>query len=328
MLVRGTLPRFIVRTGRLLCSMFADIAKLDRVKRFCSKCFNETRTRSRFLAGSDINYMNKDQLTRILLTHGIDSTGFEFFSDIQAATELIIEGDTIVQAVLHSSNMKETLPLSVDLPVSDWPDRKTFFLVKDRNGRHSIGGERPSSFQVPQHPTLKSNFIYLGSLDCTDPWFEWMRLERLHLAYPVYEGVFEVFLDYQDPNSPVVLCPETFGYSWIDDTVKGTDNVEYILQKYRTVNTVDLQDFETRDKDFLICGVPLWYQAPEIPRCPKSGEVMRFVMTINSDIDIKRQDGTGIDNLPFDDYLVFGDEGNLYVFYEPTSKVLCLNGQF
>lgn len=284
--------------------------------------------RSRFIAGWEIDFENKDQLTKILLTHGIDLTGFELFSEIQTATELVIDGNRIVEAIQHSPNRKETEHLSINLPIPNWPDRKTFYLSKDDTGNHSIGGSKPSSFQLPSHPSLKSNFIYLGTLDCTDPKFKWMNLEKLHITYPVYEGAFQIFLDYQDPNSPTILNPETFDYSWIDDSVKGVEKVQYILQNYKTVDNVNLKELEENDKDYLLCGVPLWYQYPEIPTCTKSGKVMQFVATINSDIDIVIQNDNDIENLPFADRLIFGDEGHLYVFYEPESKVLYLNVQF
>ena len=55
---------------------------------------------------------------------------------------------------------------------------------------------------------------------------------------------------------------------------------------------------------------------------------MQFVATINSDSDLGIQNENGVDNLPFGNRLIFGDEGHLYVFYEPESKVLYLNVQF
>lgn len=284
--------------------------------------------RSRFFAGWELDFYNRDELTKFLLTHGTNAAGFEFFRELQSAMVFLIEGDKIVQARTHSLDITESVTLDIALPLQDWPDREVFLLVKDSDGNHSIGGKRPTSFSLPHHESLQSNFIYLGSLDCTDPRFEWMKLKKLHMAYPVYEGAFKLFLDYQDPDAPVLLNPEALTYSWIDDTVKGTERVQYSLQRYSSIEGIKGKEFVMSEQEYLICGVPLWYQYPEIPTCPKSGRVMRFVMAVSSDINIAVQDDPEIANLPFDNYMIFGDEGHLYVFYEPESKVLCLNVQF
>mgnify|MGYP000911792943 CR=1 FL=1 len=284
--------------------------------------------KSRFIAGWEIDFVDPEQLTKILLTQGIDKSGFELFSEIQTATELVIDGNRIVESIQHSEDNQETEKMDISLPISDWPDRKAFYLEKDTNGIHNIGGPTPTSFKIPHHSSLKSNFIYIGTLDCSDPKFKWMNLEKLHISYPVFEGAFEIFLNYQDPNAPVLLNPETFDYSWIDDNVKGVDKVQFVAQKYKTVDKVDIDELNGNDKDYLLCGVPLWYQYPQIPTCPKTGKVMQFVATINSDSDLGIQNENGVDNLPFGNRLIFGDEGHLYVFYEPESKVLYLNVQF
>lgn len=84
---------------------------------------------------------------------------------------------------------------------------------------------------------------------------------------------------------------------------------------------------ENHNKQHL-CGVPLWLQAPEIPVCPRSGKVMQFVVAIQSDSEHIIVEPTGTKNLPFGNYLIFGDEGILYVFYQPESKVLFAVSQF
>jgi hypothetical protein len=56
---------------------------------------------------------------------------------------------------------------------------------------------------------------------------------------------------------------------------------------------------------------------------------MRFVTSIRSDNNIKVKDKAIFKNRKFSmDYLNFGDYGTFYVFYEPESKVVCLNYQF
>jgi hypothetical protein len=78
----------------------------------------------------------------------------------------------------------------------------------------------------------------------------------------------------------------------------------------------------------LLCGVPLWIQAPDIPRNPLTGKVMKYVCTICSDQNIKI---TNYENEigPFrSDYLIFADVGRLYVFFDPETKIAHLQIQF
>jgi len=99
-------------------------------------------------------------------------------------------------------------------------------------------------------------------------------------------------------------------------------------QRFSIETQIDFNNYDSNQESNLICGVPMWYQAPDIPICPKTGEVMQFVCTINSDSSIDLKDKSGIENLPFGDYLIFGDYGNLFVFFHPDSKVMYLNIQF
>lgn len=280
--------------------------------------------KSRFLAGWEIDFNNPDELKKILLTQGIDKKGFKYFGSVQTATELEIKNNQILKAIQHSAGSKEIEEIDIELPISDWPDRKTFFLAKDSKGKHKIGGECPSDFVLPNCDNLKTPFIYIASIDTTDKNFDWIKLPRLDVAYPLYECNFGIFIDYSNPLNPKILNPDTFDDSWYDNSTKGINKVKFVEQRFSSVDMID--DFE--DEESILCGVPLWYQAPEIPICPKTGEIMRFVCTINSDSKIELKDKNGIENLPFADYLIFADYGNLFVFYQPDSKVLSLKIQF
>lgn len=286
------------------------------------------KTQSRYIAGWEIDFDNPEELKKILLTQGIDKNGFEFFKSVQTATEIFLKNNSIVKVTKHSDSDTETKKIKVNLPLTDWVDRELFFLTKDLNGKHKIGGVCPTDFKLPEHDRLKTPFIFIGSIDTTDKRFDWINLPRLDIAYPLYECNYGVFLDYSNPQNPEIINPDTFDDSWYDTSTRGLYKVIFQEQRY-SVRT-DFTDKINEDilGNNLVCGVPLWYQAPDIPICPKSGEVMQFVCTINSDSSIKLIDKTGIENLPFSDYLIFGDYGHLYVFYQPDSKVMYLNIQF
>lgn len=283
---------------------------------------------SKYLAGWEIDFNTPGELEKILITHGINKKGFEFFKSIQTATEIFIENDSIVKITKHFDSGIENEDKNIKLPVSNWDDREVFLLTKIKNGNHKIGGKCPDELKLPHHNNLTTPFIFIGSIDTSDTKFEWIGLPKLDIIFPIYECNFGVFLDYNDPFQPQILNPETFSDSWFDESIKGIDKVVFEENRFSVNVELDTEEYEDNEDNNLICGVPLWYQSPEIPTCPKTGEVMRFVCTINSDSSIQIQDKKGIENLPFADYLIFGDYGNLFVFFHPVSKIMHLKIQF
>ncbi|MCZ2102140.1 MAG: hypothetical protein LC107_11445 [Chitinophagales bacterium] len=284
------------------------------------------KTNSRYIAGGEIDFNNPDMLKKILLTQGIDKNGFDFFEAVQTATEIFIENNSIIKVDYHSESEKESENIQARLPITDWIDRALFFLTKDQDGNHKICGDCPPGFKLPYHDNLKTPFIFMGSIDTTDQRFDWINLPRLDIAYPIYEFNAGIFLDYSNPQNPEIINPDTFEDYWFFDSLKGLGKVKFKEQKYSVKTQIDLNNFVKNEDNILLCGVPLWYQGPDIPTCPKTGEVMRFVCTINSDSSICIVDENGIENKR--EYLSFGDYGHLFVFFHPDSKVMHLNIQY
>lgn len=289
---------------------------------------------SKYLAGWEIDFNNIEELKKILVTQGIDQDGFEYFKHFQTVTELIYDNNLISKTILHSRFMieEQSHPRFI-LPDIKWEERKPFHLIKNKKGVHSIGGQKPKDFIVPKVETINSSFIFIASIDCTDSNFEWIGLEKLHICYPIYEGIFEIFFDYSDPFKQTIINPETFEWSWLNVKDTRTEKIFFEQQKYISTSNYYYNDIERNPEDYLLCGLPLWYQAPQIPICPRTGKVMKFVTTINSDPHIKISNEVKLDRLEYkelpyiSDYLNFGSHGNMFVFYEPSSKVLYLNCQ-
>jgi hypothetical protein len=55
---------------------------------------------------------------------------------------------------------------------------------------------------------------------------------------------------------------------------------------------------------------------------------MRYVCTINSDIEIKINNYESVREYVRNDYLIFGDAGHLYVFFDPETKIAHRDIQF
>lgn len=95
-----------------------------------------------------------------------------------------------------------------------------------------------------------------------------------------------------------------------------------------------LSIFDVEDKSMLdfnywhygITGLPFWIQYPEIPRCPVSGRLMRFVCHLNSCLSIKIVQSTLSFTTKYaKDYcydLRFWGSGTLYIFMEPETKIV------
>lgn len=74
-------------------------------------------------------------------------------------------------------------------------------------------------------------------------------------------------------------------------------------------------------------GIPNWIQFSDIPRCPKTQKTMRFLCQVQSNDKIT----TNKTNIkPVNEWykkhfesMNFWGDGDLYVFFEPESKIAC-----
>jgi hypothetical protein len=291
----------------------------------------------RFIGGWEIDFNDHKSATSFLLTQGVDEEAFNFFCIVQKGLRLTIENNKCFELyeryLTANGEFEEELIQqdSFDLPIRDWEDHAIFFLEKDAEGLHVIGGRKPEEFILPETQDVKSQFHFIGTLDGRDPFFRWLNLSKLHIAFPLYQFGSRIFLDYSDPNKPIILNPDTFDYQLPSDVDPFPDELDFpdpdysypihfLEARYRSTSHINVEKY-METSDLMLCGVPLWYQAPNIPICPKTGERMKFVCTINSDLEIKT---TSNDY----DFLNFGDYGHLFVFFHPSSKILHLEAQW
>lgn len=286
----------------------------------------------KYLGGWEVDFDNTEEARRFLQIHVVDRKGFEFFKAVNFALELkMTDQGTVACFEYQPGGYVEKKADNIQLPDIEWKQHKVFFLTKDVHGRHIIGGEKPSGLELPRHHNLKTSFQYIGCIDGTDPYFQWMNTPRLHILFPVYECNLGIYLDWNDPNHPIVLNPETFDPSWWDGASEGYENVVFEPTRYSSTTEINMKPFENAatPDDILVCGVPIWIQYPEIPVCPKTNETMKYVCAINSDREIRIKAGCQTKNLPFsDEYLCLGDYGKLFVFYHPDSKIMHMGIQF
>jgi hypothetical protein len=275
----------------------------------------------RYMGGIEIIWSDRQDAEAFLLTQGVDKKGFDFFRKVSNGLELHIKGDKLVKSYEVFDLGKEPGESGVSLPNTSWEDHKIFFLEKSLKGSHRIGGNKPEALILPVHDKL-SSFRYLGTIDCSDKYFKWLGIPQFHIVHPtdLWDGVF---LDYSNPNAPRLVEPINIP-EWYKPHLPESP-IKYLETKFTTTEKWDSDKYK---KNYLqLCGVPLWIQYPAIPRNPLTGKVMKFVCTINSDDEIKIVEPQSEVDPPWNDYLIFGDVGHLYVFFDPDTKIAHLEIQ-
>lgn len=198
-------------------------------------------------------------------------------------------------------------------------------FVKDDKGLHQFGGDIPSDFKFPENEFL-GGFQYLGYINNVDKYFDWLPFP-LHLICPIFTDFDYIFLDYENLNKPKLIYPTDTGAitSAYDELTKDSyviyNNESFSLQPFDGVN--DDNEFDV----IAIAGKPHWTQSSEVPTSPKSNKKMQFVCQImsNGPITAKeknfRSDDDYYENLFTE--LNFWCDGDLKVFFDPTSKIAC-----
>ncbi|MBL7789695.1 MAG: hypothetical protein JNL75_07725 [Chitinophagales bacterium] len=200
-----------------------------------------------------------------------------------------------------------------------------FEFVQDNKGLHQIGGEIPSGFKIPNNQFL-GGFQYLGIINNADRQFEWLPFP-LHLICPIFTDFDYIFLDYEKSNEPELIYPTNSAAvtSAYDELTKESyvvyNRANFSLKPFNGIN--DENEFEV----IAITGKPHWTQSSDVPTCPKSKKKMRFICQLMSNAPITAKEKNFKSD---DDYyenifknLNFWCDGNLKVFFEPTSKVAC-----
>jgi len=204
------------------------------------------------------------------------------------------------------------------LPYRPVPIHHIHNLVRDERGPHRIGGAAPAPFRLPVCNSV-TPFQYLGEISASDPVFGWLPFD-LHLACPIYMNMGPLFVDYGDPNAPCIFNREEVE-SWDCDYDDLGPDSEIIFEQWH-VGTVPTDRFDNSYAEGLAhTGVPDWVQDPEIPRCPKSGKVMRFVCQIQSASGLKIAHSNIA--LRVGEDLKFWGDGCLFVFFEPETRMAC-----
>lgn len=298
-------------------------AKYKDTNRITVNTYIHIMSKKQFLAGWNLSLNDSDECKRIMQTQVVteaDAVGIGTYIELTYD-----DNDVLAETVVYMDNeIEENEHINHNLlqhkPIGKFKYRELapnvlYKLLEDANGVHHLGGEVPAGFTMPE-AKLAVPFQYLGRLNNTDA-FAWLPFP-LHLVCPIYLNFDKLFLDYSNPQHPVLINREEMedaGTSYDDDL--NTES-EIVFAEKR---------FHTAPSDWYgIAGVPKWIQYAEIPICPKNGKPMRFVCQLDGNgVKASRSNVTPHDEWyrRYYEELNFWGDGELYVFFEPESKTAC-----
>lgn len=246
--------------------------------------------------------------------------------------ELVFENEKPLKAYQYFEEMKgltvysrvKERQLQSDEIEYKFPAFKINYILKfqeNPNGFHQLGGNFSNEFKCPINNCCVP-FQYLGFINNEDVKFKWLPF-KLHLTCPIYLNFEEIFLDYSDNSFPVIL---------------NLEDVEGYETSFNEVNKDSMINFEELGFNFkksveysgnIDSGIPNWMQGQYIPTCPKSGRKMKFLCQLNNGSKMKSSNIIPESdwNKNYFDKLNFCG-GDLYVFFEPISKVACYFTQY
>ncbi len=210
-------------------------------------------------------------------------------------------------------------------------NRINFLIPTKKETNSFIGEDGTLNFTAPKSNLIEVPFQTIAKISSKDKPFEWLPFDDFYITYPLFTGLGEfLFLDYIEPLSPKLIGDyKNIEYPFGKMDPAGIHKFNRINLSMKSIKNLS----EDEDLGFEywyagISGIPFWIQHPDIPKCPKTGNLMRFVCQIKTLESVK----VGQSNLKSEEdyfaqytkYLRFWESGTLYVFMEPKSKVVGL----
>ncbi len=273
-----------------------------------------------YLVGWEVNLDGKEHCKSFIETQLTNKeTAENRFSHII----LTYNDDDFLESAIskdQDGNNKELIIKDDQIKYEDLRINKLLGFEKNENGENWIGGVLPSDFLIPKN-SCPGSFQYLGKLSHKSNAFNWLPFD-INLICPIYLDLDKIWLDYAEPNAPKILnLEEVNALTTAYDDLKSDSFIEY--------KQVHFSTNENNEIGFGIgfTGIPNWIQYPDIPRCPKTQKTMRFLCQLQSNDDIQTNK-TNIKTV--DDWykkyfekMNFWGDGDLFVFFEPESKIAC-----
>jgi hypothetical protein len=274
-----------------------------------------------YLTGQEFPSDDPSSLLRYIETQIVDyptALAFMYYN------ELHFKNNQLFQAYDCTFMLKQPRTLSESDRLVEFVDiqpHKVWDIIKADSSSSYFGGVCPDSFVIPQ-PQFVAPFQYLGKLSKSAPQLSWLPFD-LHLTAPLYNDFDTLILDYTDPNRPTIVNIEhlkSAGTSF-EAFLTPTSMVEFERQPIAFGEPYQARPVLGH------LGVPRWVQWPKIPSCPGSKHAMRFVGQIKYENGIQTRSTNVQTTKDFETYfqhLNFWGDGDLFIFFDPISKIACL----
>jgi hypothetical protein len=274
--------------------------------------------KSIFIASSWEHFQNDLERENFIATHITDKENIELFED---GTELVFENNKLTKAYGYEDGEQYDiylLPFDICLDYKDYQENHVLQIVEDKGGMHQIGGDIPFDFKLPKVKSIVQ-FQYLGYIDNQQKEFNWLPF-KIHLTSPIFLNIRCVFLDYSNPYEPVVINKDEVekADTSYDEDLNQDSEIIYNEMKFNFIKGRTFSEIGH-------AGIPEWIQSPNIPICPKSGKMMKFLCQFDGGVSAKTSNVVPHNEFyrHYYEELNFWGSGYLYIFFEPTSKTAC-----
>lgn len=274
-------------------------------------------TKNIYLNGWEADFNGDEQCQAFIMTQRTTEINAK---SAYAAIELVFENDLLVKAFDYEEGYRNIRSLSeeeIGLKYIDYPINPILKYFDNENGLHQLGGKLPDDIHFPDN-NCQVPFQYLGYISHKDQNFNWLP-STIHLMCPIYLNIDKVYLDYTNPEKPVLINrKEVEAIDTSYDDLNQETKIEFNSKKF------DLIPFDSIEPP-MHAGLPDWIQYPTFPKCPKSGRTMRFLCQMNGGVDASYSNVTPKKESyrAYFEKLNFWIDGDMYVFIEPEEKTVC-----
>lgn len=282
--------------------------------------FKQTEPKKQYIAGWEVNLDGKEHYQSFIETQITDKITAE---NLYSHIVLTFNENNFLECAEskdEDGNVEELIIRNNHIQYKELRINKIFNFEKSKNGENWIGGNIPSDFLIPKN-SCPGSFQYLGKLSKESEAFKWLPFD-LNLICPIYLDINKVWLDYSEQNSPQILnLEEVNSLSTAYDDLKTDSFIEYEKIRFTTKEDSEI------GYEIGFSGIPNWIQFSDIPRCPKTQKTMRFLCQLQSNDEIvtKKTNIKPVNEWyrKYFESMNFWGDGDLYVFFDPESKIAC-----
>ncbi len=285
-----------------------------------ASCFGQKKEHI-YLAGWEVELNGDEQCQKFLETQVIDK---ETAHNIWSSMDLVFKDGNLIKVYTFEEGLKSEKELEeseASFEFQELVPNQIYSLNQVAKSESYLGGETPTEFNIPKFE-FTAPFQYLGKFSKNDEAFHWLPFD-VHIAAPIYLNFDKLFIDYSNPLQPKVLDIEQLKQTGSSFDILHSDS-EIVFDKVYVTTKKEI-DFVGMGHT----GVPNWIQYPDIPTCPKSSKTMKFLCQLKYDgvDDIKTIRTTVTPENEWSkeefEHMNFWGDGDLFIFFEPSSKIMC-----